>query len=101
MLIDAAGFRILVTGDANSESEEQLIFRHHIPDIDLLVAGHHGSIYSSGADFLKKISPEYAVVSTGFNTYGHPAPEALERLEHAGCRIYRTDKDGNVCFRID
>ena len=101
MLIDAAGFRILVTGDANSESEEQLIFRHHIPDIDLLVAGHHGSKYSSGADFLKKISPEYAVVSTGFNTYGHPAPEALERLEHAGCRIYRTDKDGNVCFRID
>ena len=101
MLIDAGGFKILVTGDSDTESESVLLSRHYIPDIDLLVVGHHGSKYSSGSDFLREISPEYAVISTGFNSYGHPTKEALERLENAGCRIYRTDTDGNVCFRID
>ena len=59
-------------------------------------AGHHGSKYSTSEELLLETKPETAVISTGYNTYGHPAPETLERLAAAGCDIYRTDWSGTV-----
>ena len=43
--------------------------------------------------------PEYAVISVGYNSYGHPAPETLDRLEQAGCAVWRTDLQGTVTVR--
>ena len=52
--------------------------------------------YATSEELLLATKPELAVISVGYNTYGHPAPETLERLAAAGCAIYRTDWSGTV-----
>ena len=92
----AGDFDALITGDMNSAVEHRLVKYGDLPDIELLVVGHHGSKYSTSEELLLATRPELAVISTGYNTYGHPAPETLERLAAAGCGIYRTDWSGTV-----
>ena len=79
-----------------SEAEQ-----YPLPDIELLVVGHHGSKYSSTTEFLDAVRPETAVISVGDNTYGHPTDQALLRLVAAGCEIYRTDLQGNVLVTVE
>lgn len=93
-------FDTLITGDMNTAVEKRLIKYGDLPDIELLVAGHHGSKYATSSQLLEEVTPEYVAVSVGYNSYGHPAPETLERLFVAGCNIYRTDWMGNVTFRV-
>lgn len=89
----------LVTGDMDQSGEIALLNDWPVPDIELLVAGHHGSRYSTGAPFLRRVKPEWAVLSVGYNHYGHPAQETLDRLRQAGAAVYRTDQMGNVTIR--
>ena len=95
-LCTSGDFDVLITGDADAFVEKMLVKYYDVPDIELLVAGHHGSKYSTSEELLLETRPETAVISTGYNTYGHPAPETLERLAAAGCDIYRTDWSGTV-----
>lgn len=85
----------LFMGDASTKIEKNLLNK----DIksDVLKVGHHGSRYSTSLEFLKKASPEYAVISVGENnTYKHPHEEILKRLEEQNIQIYRTDKQGTI-----
>ena len=89
--------RILFTGDIGIKTEEKLLKSGMALDCDILKVAHHGSKYSSSADFIEACSPEAAVISVGKNNfYGHPAPEALERLDSYGCEVFRTDREGAV-----
>ncbi len=64
---------------------------------DVLKVGHHGSKNSSTQEFLDAVRPKIAIISAGEdNPYGHPSPELIERLETAGARILRTDRDGAI-----
>lgn len=101
VLCTAGDFDALITGDMNSAVEHRLVKYGDLPDIELLVVGHHGSKYSTSEELLLATRPELAVISTGYNTYGHPAPETLERLAAAGCGIYRTDWSGTVTVTAD
>ena len=65
------------------------------------MAGHHGSKSSTSEALLLAAEPEWAVISVGYNSYGHPAAETLERLAAAGCDIYRTDWSGTVRFTVN
>ena len=48
------------------------------------------------------MEPKIAVISLGENNrYGHPGPEAMERLERTGAEIYRTDTMGTVTITSD
>lgn len=86
----------LFTGDAE-EPTEGLISRQSLPSIDVLKVAHHGSDHSSSTSFLRTVNPPIAVISCGEdNRYGHPAPEALERLNSAGALVYRTDQSGHI-----
>ena len=96
----AGDFDVLITGDADSFVENMLVTYYNIPDVELLVVGHHGAADSTGDDLLAAVRPELAVVSVGDNHYGHPSDRVLERLAEAGCRIYRTDTMGSVSFSI-
>lgn len=96
VLATCGEFDALMTGDMNAAVEKRLVKYGNLPDIELLVVGHHGSAHSSSEELLLAARPEYAVISVGYNNYGHPAPEALERLAAAGCAIYRTDLMGTV-----
>ena len=98
--LDAYGVRTLFTGDIGAETEAELIsVLKERMDPDILKVPHHGSAYSSSEEFLKEISKEgsIAVISVSrWNTYGHPAPSTLKRLQDAGFTIFRTDRNGAV-----
>lgn len=86
----------LITGDLPQAAEERLLQREALPDIEVLIAGHHGSKHSTGEAFLAAVRPETAVISVGRNHFGHPAQEVLDRLSDAGAKVYRTDRDGTI-----
>ena len=68
-------------------------------DIDVLKVGHHGSKTSSSKNFIDEIKPKYSIISVGKNNrYGHPNKEVLNNLENS--KIYRTDQDGSIMFKI-
>ena len=68
-------------------------------EADILKVGHHGSRYSTSEAFLQAIRPKLAVISCAKeNRYGHPAPETVQRLERAACRIFYTMKTGPSPF---
>ena len=90
---------ILFPGDISAGREEKLSAYEELLEADVLLVSHHGSRYSSGGDFLHRVSAEYAVISCGRNNYyGHPAMETLERLRSSGTEIFRTDIEGAVGF---
>lgn len=91
--------RALLTADADSLVEAVLAVA---PGVALLKAGHHGSGSSSGAAFARQLRADVALISAGRrNSYGHPHPGALARLEAAGTRIARTDREGALWFEMD
>ena len=86
-------------GDAGVEVEEDLIEKYNLKDIDVLKVGHHGSKTSSSKIFIDEINPKYSIISVGKNNrYGHPNDSVLDNLN--GSKIYRTDKDGSIMFKI-
>lgn len=100
VLCSSGDFDLLLTGDMNDIVERRLVKYKDLPDIELLVVGHHGSKSSTSEELLLATQPEIAVISVGHNSYGHPSDEILERLGAAGCNIYRTDWMGNITFTI-
>jgi competence protein ComEC len=101
VLCSTGDYDALITGDMAGSTEKKLLERYPLPDIELLVVGHHGSKYSSTKEFLDAVRPETAVISVGDNSYGHPTDQALLRLVAAGCEIYRTDLQGNVLVTVE
>lgn len=100
--IDYGGFSALFTGDAGSMAEYMLADRWADMRATLLKIGHHGSVSSTTSEFLRKVSPEYAVISCGAgNEYGHPHQEVLNSLKESGITTYRTDLMGTIVFRVD
>lgn len=94
--------KFLFMGDAEAINEREIIDAGYDIDADVLKLGHHGSSTSSTADFLKKVSPDYAVISCGAgNSYGHPHDEVLERCSNLKINILRTDTDGTVVMKTD
>ena len=91
----------LFTGDAEAPTEQRLL-RMGLGPHEVLKVAHHGSEHSSGARFLEVVEPQIAVICVGEgNRYKHPRPEALERLQHAGALVYRTDTSGHVRILSD
>ncbi|MGI5921791.1 MAG: ComEC/Rec2 family competence protein [Syntrophomonadaceae bacterium] len=92
----------LLTGDAEDESEQQMINGGQNLQATVLKVGHHGSSSSTSYSFLQAVKPEYAVIMLGKdNSYGHPHKETLSRLSKAGIKILRTDKNGNIVISTD
>ena len=86
----------LFTGDIGFSAEEKMVSSKIELNSDILKVGHHGSKYSTGDFFLEKVLPSMAVIQVGKNSYGHPAPETLERLEKFDIDTLRTDTDGDI-----
>jgi competence protein ComEC len=88
-------------GDIEIDQEEELARRLGSAGCTVLLAGHHGSRFASSAPWLAKVRPQHAVVSFGENAHGHPAPEALCRLQQAGAKVYLTHGLGNIAAITD
>ena len=90
----------LITGDLSADAERQLMEDYDLPDLEVLIVGHHGSKYSTCEELLHTTAPDVAIISVGAdNSYGHPTDEVLERLKNAGCAVYRTDLHGSITYR--
>ena len=90
---------ILITGDRTGFGERVLLKTARIPEVDILVAGHHGAKNASCKELLEATKPEIVVISVGENRFGHPAQETLKRFADIGSTVYRTDLHGNILIR--
>ena len=100
ILCSSGDFDLLITGDMNSAVEKKLIGTYSLPDIEVLMVGHHGSKYSTSAELLEAVWPEVGIISVGENSFGHPTEEAMGRMAAAGMTLYRTDWQGNILIRV-
>lgn len=92
----------LFMGDAEDDSEEEILEHSFTVQADVLKCGHHGSSTSSSRAFVQAVGPSYAVISCGKdNSYGHPHRETLTLLDELGVKVYRTDEDGTITVRCD
>ncbi|GAA0100831.1 hypothetical protein UT300012_15460 [Paraclostridium bifermentans] len=88
--------KALFMGDAEKEIEGKL----NPGDVDLIKIGHHGSHSSSSQDFLKRVTPEYAVITCGKdNKYGHPHKETMDTLKDMNIEVHRSDECGDIVFK--
>ena len=94
------GRTALIMGDAGTAAELSLLASGLASDTNVLVVGHHGSKTASGAMFLKALQPDTAVISVGYNSYGQPADEVLDRLARYCGEVLRTDEDGTVTISM-
>ena len=81
--------------------EKELIGKGIDLKSDILKVAHHGSKYSTSGEFLENVKPKIAVISVGKNSYGHPTPETLQRLENFDIHILRTDEYGDIKIGSD
>ena len=92
-------FDMILTGDAGFPVEDLLL--DQVEPVEVLKVGHHGSAGSTGERWVEALDPQVAVVSVGKNSYGHPSPVVLNRLQSAQVRLFRTDRDATVTIRTD
>lgn len=100
IVVECNGFSLLITGDMDLETERKLGGYYQLSDMEMLIAGHHGSKYATGEYLLTQCAPQAAVISVGKNSFGHPTQETLERLNQHGVAVYRTDELGDVIIGI-
>jgi competence protein ComEC len=94
---------ILLVGDAEAPAEKKMVSRYG-PFLasNILKAGHHGSITSTGEEFLHAMHPTTALISVGYhNKFRHPSPFTLWRMKFHSIEIKRTDKSGAIIFQSD
>ena len=93
------GYKFMFMGDAGVDKEKDILDKYNLSNVDVLKVGHHGSKTSSSKEFINEINPKYGVISVGKNNrYGHPNKEVLNNLYNS--KIYRTDQDGSIMFKI-
>ncbi len=94
-------FSLLLTGDSDIFSET--VYRKYLDDeVDVLQVGHHGSKYSTSDELLNTTTPVVAVISCALhNSYGHPAPETIKRLEVSKADVFKTFENGMVILHSD
>jgi competence protein ComEC len=96
VVITSGENKFIMAGDLPSAQEEAL----NVGKINFLKVSHHGSKYSTSDKFLDDIKPEEAIISVGKNnTYGHPAPEIIQRFLDHGIKIWRTDEMGDIMYK--
>lgn len=93
----------LFPGDIGSSQEQEIIpfLESNKNATRVLKVAHHGSRFSSSWQFLEVFQPDFAVIEVGNNSYGHPHAEVLERLKQIGAKVFRTDLEGTIRFKLN
>ena len=86
----------LLLGDAEAQSELDIINSGIDLSCDVYMVSHHGSSNSSTDALLDITKPSVAVISVGKNDYGHPTEQTLTRLSSHNISVLRTDQDGTI-----
>lgn len=98
LLVNYGEKTLLFMGDVEAQVEKYLLNNDLLPkNIDVLIAGHHGSKTSSIDDFVSWVQPKIVVFSSGYkNRYHHPHPDVVTRYVAVGSRILNTASDGAI-----
>jgi len=105
--VTAGAHSILVTGDLSARGEKKLLKAYaqtadgNPLSADILVAGHHGSRYSTAPEWLARVQPKVVLFSSGYkNRYHFPAQQTLQRLD-SKVRWFNTACAGGIGYLID
>jgi competence protein ComEC len=99
MRIERGPASAVLTGDASSIVESRVLGEDW--QCQVLKAGHHGSLSSTSVSWLNAVMPRDVVFSCGRdNSYGHPAAAVIQRVEAIGARMWRTDRQGDIAFKV-
>lgn len=102
LFLEFKGIGVLLTGDLENQGETAVLAGGLLKQAEVLKVGHHGSKSSSSLAFIKKIAPEWAVISLGAdNSYGHPDQSVISRLEKAEINVLRTDQLGSLELTVE
>lgn len=86
-------------GDAEMESEKEILAEGYDITANIIKLGHHGSSSSTSKEYLHKVNPQYAVISVGRNNdYKHPNDSTMRLLKEEGIPVFRTDEGGTIVF---
>lgn len=91
----------LFTGDAEKESENDMMNNNFNFEADVLKVGHHGSKTSTSSAFLRKVNPKYAVICVGEDRYNLPKKTTIDKLTKRNIKVFRTDCNGTFVFSTD
>ncbi len=78
-------------------------------DADILVLSHHGSNNATSEEFLDRVDPDVAVISSGLHNKhtsenendAHPHDATLEHLHDRDVEVYWTPGHGRLCTDLD
>lgn len=99
--IETNGVSVMITGDASETVENTILEKGFYVESEVLLMGHHGSSYSSGADWIEEVNPDIAIYSAGAdNHYGHPHSDALNRFKEQNVPVYGTIENGTITIQI-
>ena len=97
ILLEHGENRFLFVGDAEEDSEEEMLENNIELKADVYKVSHHGSRTATSEEFLQEVSPKYAIISCGEgNSYGHPHAEVLNELRAEQVEVFRTDEQGTI-----
>lgn len=92
----------LFTGDIEKEAEEIILKSDKNISADVLKLAHHGSKTSTQDEFLNKVNPEIAIVSSGKNnTYNLPSKQTVEKLKNKNIPLINTAEEGAILISTD
>ena len=99
-------FSMLFTGDIEEKAENRIlsIYSNNLSILQatILKVAHHGSKTSTTKKFIEAVKPKIALIGVGAdNNFGHPNSGVVDRLKNIGCKIYRTDKCGEITIKYD
>lgn len=94
-------FDALLTGDIEPDIIDDVVAAGEVEDVEYLKVPHHGSRNGLSLELLFASTPEYAVISSGKNPWGHPHKEILDMLEENNIKIYQTLKQGDIILETD
>lgn len=95
---------IMLTGDATTMTEKIILEKNVgvFIESNILKVGHHGSRTSTSEEFVRVVSPQFALISDGKdNNFGHPHQDVLDTLSSFGAKIFRTDLLGTIIMKSD
>jgi competence protein ComEC len=100
--VDYGAASFLLASDISGIAEHALVTAGAPLQATVLKVAHHGARDGSTPAFLAAVRPSVAAISVGArNPYRHPDAAVLARLDAAGARVLRTDRDGALLFETD
>lgn len=92
-LITHKGKNFLFTGDCSLVGYN--VIKNYLPNkIDILKVGHHGAKGVIDNEMVKKLKPDYALISAGHTNFDHPHPDTTNVLVENKIKILLTKNYG-------